>query len=74
MNWDLPTRCPQCRKDLPLIRGAIGAMRDHFKFAIEGRIVQRGFFFTEKVVEIRSKKTGELVAEIRMDTGGFLRD
>ncbi|GAB1473149.1 hypothetical protein MASR2M69_05900 [Bacteroidota bacterium] len=46
-------------------------MRDLFPFALETTIEQRGFLFTDKVAVVRSKKTREIVAEVKMDTQGF---
>ena len=68
----MPTRCHQCKHDALLIKGAIGALRDKFPFALETTIEKRGLLFTDKVAIVRSKKTGEVVAEVKMDTEGFI--
>jgi hypothetical protein len=66
----LPTRCQECKHDALLIKGAIGALRDEFRFALEATIEQRGLIFTDKVAVVRSKKTGEVVAEVKMTEKG----
>lgn len=71
-GWDLPVRCQECKHDALLIKGAIGALRDHFPFALETTIEQRGFIFTDKVAVVRSRKTGEVVAEVKMSEEGIL--
>src|SRR6185369_3388514 len=70
-GWDLPSRCQECKHDALLIKGAVGALRDQFPFALETTIEQRGIIFTDKVAVVRSKKTGEVVAEVTMSTEGF---
>ena len=71
-GWELPTRCQECKHDALLLKGAIGALRDEFKFALEATIEQRGIIFTDKVAVVRSKKTGEIVAEVKMTEKGIL--
>jgi len=46
-------------------------LRDQFPFALETTIEKRGLIFTDKVAVVRSKKTREVVAEVKMDTQGF---
>lgn len=70
-GWTFPTRCEECKHDALLIKGAIGALRDEFRFALEATIEQRGFIFTDKVAVVRSKKTGEVVAEVKMTEKGI---
>lgn len=70
-GWDLPSRCQECKHDALLIKGAVGALRDQFPFALETTIEQRGLIFTDKVAVVRSKKTGEVVAEVKMSEEGF---
>jgi hypothetical protein len=70
-GWDLPNRCQECKHDTLLIKGAVGALREQFPFALETTIEQRGFIFTDKVAVVRSKKTGEVVAEVKMNEEGF---
>ena len=43
-------------------------------YALETTIEKRGFLFTDKVAVVRSKKTREVVAEVKMDTQGFIFD
>lgn len=71
-GWDLPTRCEECKHDALLIKGAIGALRDQFPFALEDTIEKRGIIFTDKVAIVRSRKTGETLAEVTMDTEGII--
>jgi hypothetical protein len=71
-GWDLPVRCQNCKHDALLIKGAIGALRDQFPFALETTIEQRGLIFTDKVAIVRSRKTGEVVAEVKMNEEGLL--
>lgn len=71
-GWALPTRCHQCKHDALLIKGAIGALRDRFPFALETTIETRGLLFTDKVAVVRRKTTGEIVAEVKMDNEGFI--
>jgi hypothetical protein len=71
-GWKLPERCEECKHDALLIKGAVGALRDQFPFALETTIEQRGFIFTDKVAVVRSKKTGEVVAEVKMDNEGLI--
>jgi hypothetical protein len=71
-GWSLPKKCHQCKHDALLIKGAIGALRDKFPFALEATIKKRGFIFTDKVAIVKNKKTGETVAEVKMDTEGFI--
>jgi len=73
-GWDLPRRCQECKDDRLLITGAIEALRDTYPFALRAEITQRGFFFPEKVVVVKGKKSGEVVAEVKMDVKGFLID
>jgi hypothetical protein len=70
-GWDLPNRCQECKHDALLIKGAVGALREQFPFALETTIEQRGIIFTDKVAVVRSKKTGEVVAEVKMNEEGF---
>ncbi len=70
-GWNLPERCEQCKHDSLLIKGAIGAARDQFNFAIEVQIEKRGILFTDKVAVVRSRRTGEKVAEITMNEKGL---
>lgn len=70
-GWDLPNRCQECKHDALLIKGAVGALREQFPFALETTIEQRGIIFTDKVAVVRSKKTGEVVAEVKMSEEGF---
>jgi hypothetical protein len=71
-GWELPTRCQECKHDALLLKGAIGALRDEFKFALEATIEQRGIIFTDNVAVVRSKKTGEIIAEVRMTEKGII--
>ena len=71
-GWDLPAICGECKHDALLIRGALGALRDHFNFPLETMIEPRGFLFTDKVAVVRNKITREKVAEVKMDTEGFI--
>lgn len=70
-GWELPSRCQECKHDALLIKGAVGALREQFPFALETTIEQRGIIFTDKVAVVRSKKTGEVVAEVKMSEEGF---
>jgi hypothetical protein len=70
-GWNLPTKCPQCKQDSILISGAIAAAKEHFGFAVKAVIEPRGFFFPQKVAVIYSKKTGEALAEVKMEDRGF---
>jgi len=71
-GWELPRRCPECKHDALLIKGAIGALKGQFPFRLETTIEQRGFVFTDKVAIVRNARTGETVAEVRMDERGFI--
>ena len=71
-GWGLPKICHQCKHDSLLMKGAVGALRDQFPFALETTIEQRGLIFTDKVAVVRSKKTREVVAEVKMDVEGFI--
>ena len=71
-GWNLPERCEECKHDALLIKGAVGALRDQFPFALETTIEQRGWIFTDKVAGVRSKKTGEVVAEVKMNNEGLI--
>ena len=71
-GWDLPSQCRECKQDDLLIKGAIGALRDKYPFALETTIEQRGIIFTDKVAIVRNKETGEIVAEVKMNTEGFI--
>ena len=71
-GWDLPRRCEECKHDSLLIKGAIGALRDQFPFALETKIEQRGIIFTDKVAVVRSRRTQEVVAEVKMDNEGLI--
>ncbi|HVK79004.1 MAG TPA: hypothetical protein VM915_00195, partial [Verrucomicrobiae bacterium] len=71
-GWSLPERCDQCKRDTLLIKGAIGAARDQFGFAVDVEIEQRGLIFTDKVAIVRNRKTGEKIAEIQMDEKGLI--
>ncbi|MBO3707761.1 MAG: hypothetical protein J5X21_15365 [Candidatus Accumulibacter sp.] len=71
-GWQLPRRCEECKHDSLLIKGAIGALRDQFPFALETKIEQRGIIFTDKVAIVRNKRTGDVVAEVKMDTEGLI--
>lgn len=68
----LPSRCPECKHDALLIKGAIGALRDKFPFALEATIEQRGIIFTDKVAVVRGKKSGDVVAEVKMGDHGII--
>ncbi len=68
----LPTRCFECRHDELLIKGAVGALRDHVAFPLEATIEQRGVLFTDKVAVVRNRRTGEVVAEVTMKERGIL--
>ena len=70
-GWDLPTRCHECKNDALLIKGAIGALRDEFPFALETTIEKRGILFTDKVAVVRNRRTGEIVAEVTMNEEGI---
>ena len=56
------------------VKGAIGALRDQFPFALETKIEQRGIIFTDKIAVVRNKRTGEVVAEVRMSEGSIFLD
>jgi len=71
-GWDLPRRCEECKHDALLIKGAIGALRDHFPFPLETKIEHRGIIFTDKVAVVRSRRTQEVVAEVKMDSEGMI--
>lgn len=70
-SWQLPDWCEQCKKDSLLVKGALQSLKDHFKFAISLTIEQEGLIFTDKVGIVRSKKTGQVVAKIRMNEKGW---
>ena len=69
-GWNLPTKCQEYKHDALLIKGAIVALRDQLPFALENTIEQRGIIFTDKVAVVRSKKTGEVVAEVKVNDEG----
>lgn len=71
-GWDLPSRCKECKHDALLIKGAIGALRDQFPFALEVEIEQRGLIFTDKVAVVRRRRDGNKVAEVRIDEKGLI--
>ena len=72
-DWSRPPeRCDECRHDLLLIQGAVGALRDQFPFPLETSIEQRGLIFTDKVAVVRNRRTREVVAEVKMDTEGLI--
>ena len=60
------TNPPEAGKD------AIGALRDQFPFALTTSIEQRGLIFTDKVVVVKNRRTGDVVAEVTMDTDGLI--
>lgn len=70
-GWDLPSLCEQCKHDALLIKGALGALKGQFPFAVETGIEKRGILFTDKVAVVRNKTTREVVAEVRMDEKGI---
>jgi hypothetical protein len=70
-HWDLPTTCHECKNDLLLIKGAIGALKGQFRFPLETTIEAKGIFFPQKVATVRNRHTNEVVAEVRMTDEGI---
>ena len=70
-GWELPSVCQECKDDYLLIKGAVGSLRAQIPFALETTIECRGWLRTDKVAVVRSKKTKEVVAEVRMDEKGL---
>jgi hypothetical protein len=70
-GWEPPSVCQECKDDFLMIKGAIGAVRAQFPFALETTIECRGWLKTDKVAVVRNRKTEEVVAEVRMDEKGI---
>ena len=45
-HWDPPTTCQECKSDLLLIKGAIGALKGQFPIALETTIEARGYLLS----------------------------
>jgi hypothetical protein len=70
-GWELPSQCEECKHDFLLIKGAVGALRSQYPFALETVIERRGWLRTDKVAVVLNKKTQEVLAEVRMDEKGL---
>jgi hypothetical protein len=71
-GWELPKRCDPCKQDFLRVRGAVNALRAQLGGNVEGKIVEAGQLFEERVVLLLHRKSGASLAEARVAPNGTL--